>query len=160
MKRVDGSSSVQLLECTNPVKNKWRVRWDVQPGDQEDSVSYMEEEYSYKPTRDEISQLIASWYNQQINNEITTGFVYNGLPVWLSQENQFNYKTTYDLALQTKGATLPVRFKFGTADDPVYYEFNTLDRLSDFYTKAMLYVQQTLDNGWKKKDAVDLNLYE
>ena len=31
MKRVEGSSGVSLFECVNPVKNKWRVRWDVQP---------------------------------------------------------------------------------------------------------------------------------
>lgn len=34
MKRVEGSAGVSLLECVNPVKNKWRVRWDVQPSEQ------------------------------------------------------------------------------------------------------------------------------
>ena len=30
MKRVEGSAGVSLLECTNPVKNKWRIRWGVE----------------------------------------------------------------------------------------------------------------------------------
>ena len=30
MNRVNGAQGVKLLECTNPVKGKWRVRWDVQ----------------------------------------------------------------------------------------------------------------------------------
>ena len=40
------------------------------------------------------------------------------MPVWLSSENQFNYKAAYDLAVQTGGATLPVTFKFGTDEVP------------------------------------------
>lgn len=136
------------------------MRWDIQPGDRDSSVSYMEEEFPYKPAEEEIKKLIMDWYNQQIDNEITSGFSYNGLPVWLSQENQFNYKATYDLAVQTDGATLPVRFKFGTADEPVYYEFNTLDKLTEFYTKAMLYVQQTLAAGWDTKETVNFELYK
>ena len=160
MKRVEGGGLVQLLECTNPVRNKWRVRWDVQPGEQEGIVSYMEEEFSYKPSVEEIKALIVDWYNQQINNKIISGFAYNEVPVWLSQENQFNYKAAYDLALQTDGASLPVTFKFGTDEEPVYYEFDTLEKLTDFYTKEMQFVQNTLSEGWKKKDAVDLSNYE
>lgn len=141
------------------MRNKWRVRWDVQPSEEEGSVSYMEEEFLYKPTGDEIKLLVIGWYNQQIESKIMSGFVYNGVPVWLSQENQFNYKSAYDLAVQTDGATLPVTFKFGTDDEPVYYEFKTLDMLTDFYTKAMAFVQQTLADGWSKKDSFDLSLY-
>ena len=81
------------------------------------------------------------------------------VPVWLSSENQFNYKAAYDLAVQTAGATLPVVFKFGTDTEPVYREFATLEDLTDFYTKAMQHIQNTLADGWKKKDVFDLSLY-
>ena len=30
MKRVEGYAGVKLMECVSPVKNKWRIRWDVQ----------------------------------------------------------------------------------------------------------------------------------
>ena len=33
MKRVEGYSDIKLLECTNPVKNKWRLRFDVVAGE-------------------------------------------------------------------------------------------------------------------------------
>ena len=84
---------------------------------------------------------------------------YENVPVWLSSENQFNYKAAYDLAVQTAGATLPVVFKFGTDTEPVYREFATLEDLTDFYTKAMQHIQNTLADGWKKKDVFDLSLY-
>lgn len=160
MKRVEGTSGISLLECVNPVKNKWRVRWDVRQNEEDNSTSYMEEEFPYKPTTEEIKTMVIDWYNQQIGGEITSGFTYNGVPVWLSQENQFNYKAAYDLAVQTDGTTLPVIFKFGTNDEPVYYEFKTLDKLTDFYTKAMVFVEQRLANGWAMKDSFDLSKYQ
>ena len=49
MNRVNGAQGVKLLECTNPVKDKWRVRWDVH--DNEDGCAdYMEAEFNGKPS--------------------------------------------------------------------------------------------------------------
>ena len=110
MRRVEGSAGVSLMECTNPVKDKWRIRWDVQEKEN-GSASYMEEEFGHKPTDEEIRTLVMSWYNSQTDAAILSGFAYNGAPVWLSTENQYNYKAAYDLAVQTGGETLPVTFK-------------------------------------------------
>ena len=88
MRRVEGSSGVSLMECTNPVKDKWRIRWDVQEKEN-GSASYMEEEFGHKPTDEEIRTLVMSWYNSQTDAAILSGFAYNGAPVWLSTENQY-----------------------------------------------------------------------
>lgn len=159
MKRIEGTSGVKLIECVNPVRNKWRIRWDVQEKD-DGSASYMEEEFVEQPSSEVIKSIVLGWYNEQINKTILSGFVYKDMPVWLSTENQFNYKAAYDLAVQSNGATLPVTFKFGTDEQPQYQEFTTLEELTDFYTKAMLYVQSILADGWKKKDAFDLERYQ
>lgn len=158
MRRVEGSADVSLMECTNPVKDKWRIRWDVQ--EKEDgSTSYMEEEYSHKPTDEEIHTLIMSWYNSQTDAAILSGFVYKDAPVWLSTENQYNYKAAYDLAVQTGGETLPVTFKFGSDEQPEYHTFDNLDELKDFYVQAVRHIQHTLAEGWKRKDVFNLELY-
>lgn len=159
MKRVEGISGVKLIECVNPVRNRWRIRWDVQVKE-DGSATYMEEEFLGKPSIEVIKSVIMGWYNEQINKAILSGFVYEDKLVWLSTENQFNYKVVYDLAVQTKGATLPVVFKFGTDEQVQYQIFGTLDELTDFYTKAMNHVQDTLTDGWEKKDSVDLSLYQ
>lgn len=149
---------MKLLECVNPVRNKWRVRWDVR--EREDgSADYMEAELTHKPTNEEIKDLVRTWYNEQTDAAILSGFNYDNAKVWLSQENQYNYKAAYDLAVQTNGKTLPVTFKFGTDETPVYRTFDTLDELADFYTKMVAYIQTTLADGWKKKDALDLSKY-
>lgn len=167
MKRIKGTDGVVLVECVNPITNKWRVRWDVQvntgtdeKGEPETGVNYMEEEFSCKPTFPEIKELITGWFNQSIDGKILSGFVWNDYPVWLSTENQFNYKAAYDLAVQTNGTTLPVTFKFGSDETPEYHEFKTLDELTDFYTKSVAFVQDTLKEGWVKKDSFDFTAYQ
>ena len=158
MKKVEGNTGVRLLECINPIKNKWRVRWDVQPGEN-GSATYMEEEFGHKPTDEEIRTLVMSWYNSQTDAAILSGFAYNGAPVWLSTENQYNYKAAYDLAVQTGGETLPVTFKFGSDEQPEYHTFEKLDNLKDFYIQAVRHIQNTLAEGWKRKDVFNLDLY-
>ena len=158
MKRVQGNSDVALLECTNPVRNKWRVRWDV-TADDSGAASYMEEEFNHKPSGEEIKSLISGWINARTDEHILSGFRYNGKTVWLSTENQFNYKAAYDLAVQTAGASLPVTFKLGDDDSPEYVTFQELTALSSFYTGAMKFIQDTLAQGWKAKDSIDLALY-
>lgn len=156
---MEGSAGVALLECTNPVKGKWRVRWDVE-AKEDGSASYMEEELDHRPDAEEIRSLVSQWYNANTDARILSGFEYEGQPVWLSSENQFNYKAAYDLAVQTGGQNLPVTFKLGTDTAPQYKTFETVETLRDFYVKAMEHIQTALQKGWKKKDAVDLALYK
>lgn len=159
MNRVEGTADVKLLECTNPAKDKWRIRWDIQEQENGD-VNYMEEEFDHKPSKDEIRHTVINWINSHTDNIILSGFVWNGMNVWLSQENQFNYKVAYDLAVQTLGASLPVTFKFGTDDEPCYYKFSSIEQLKDFYTKCVAHIQTTLEECWKIKDSFKLDLYQ
>ena len=153
MKRVEGISDVALIECINPVKNRWYVRWDVKTED--NRTTYMEEMFTLKPSPGEIKSMIFGWYNSEINARILGGFIWNDIPVWLSSENQSNFKTAYDLAFQTTGANLPIKFKLGEnlEGNPVYFTFEDLETFTDFYTKAITHIQNTLAIGWEMKDA-------
>lgn len=158
-RKARGNANVKPLECVSPVKDKWRVRWDVEP-DGEGNASYMEAELEHKPTANKVRALICGWINDQTTEKIRSGFEYDGVPVWLSMENQANYKAAHDLAVQTGGKSLPVTFKLGTDEKPVYKKFETVDELTDFYTKTLRHVQKCLEKGWRKKDAIDWSLYE
>lgn len=155
--RIQGSAGVAPVECVNPRKDKWRVRWDIREKD--GTADYEEVEFDHRPTFDEVRATILAGYNARIDEAILAGFVWEGAPVWLSTENQFNYKAAFDLAVQTDGANLPVVFKLGTDEKPVYREFTTMDDLKNFYTAAMAHVQNTLAAGWKAKDEIDFGLY-
>lgn len=134
-----------------------RVRWDIQQTNE--TATYEEAEFDHRPSVEEVRATIIAWHNARIDKQIKQGFRWEDVSVWLSTENQFNYKAAFDLAVQTQGANLPVVFKLGTDEKPVYREFATLDELKAFYTAAMAHVQQTLAAGWKTKDGIDFGQY-
>lgn len=117
--------------------------------------------YDHKPTVREIKQDISNLVNTETYAKILTGFAWNGKPVYLSTENQMNFKAAYDIARDTEGASLPVKFKIGEDADgePVYHTFTKLEPLTDFVMKAMSFVQSTLKEGWDKKD-IDYSIFE
>lgn len=156
--KVNGCIGVLPIECVNPRKNKWKVRWNIT--EKEDGSSdWYEQDYDHKPTLEEIRGTIVKFHNGQVDAKILSGFSWKDMPVWLSSENQFNYKASFDLAVQTNGQNLPVRFKFGTDKDPKYYDFKTVDELSDFYTSAIKFINDTLQAGWAEKDSIDFSVY-
>lgn len=118
-----------------------------------------------------IKDAILGDINGQIDEEILTGFTWdvpslNGgegldsVSVWLSSENQFNYKAAFDLASQTGGQNLPITFKFGSPDEPVYHTFTEFSELQNFYVSAVTFINQTLAAGWQRKDSIDWTPYE
>lgn len=160
MRISEGSRNAKYIECISPKRNRWRIRWDFsKKNDSEDVYTFCEEDFDHKPSVEEIRNVIVGYYNQQIDYRIIQGFVWNGSPVWLSSENQFNYKAAYDLAVQLNGSNLPVVFKFGTDENPDYIEFTTVDDLAAFYKAAVSFVNTTLQEGWKVKDNVDYGNY-
>ena len=123
---------------------------------------------SGKPTLDHVKQAIFDDINSRTDEKIVSGMVWtpqaggDHIPVWLSTENQFNFKSAYDLAVQKQGATLPVTFKMGEHADgtPVYHTFETMEDADDFYLQAVGYINQCLAAGWQEKDSIDWAPYE
>ena len=68
MERHYGSKNISLVECINPRINKYRVRWNIQPyiednaleGMNQNLVSFVESEYTRKPTLDMILKDVIS----------------------------------------------------------------------------------------------------
>lgn len=60
-----------MLECTNKVRNRWRIRWDVQP-DEDGQPSYMEAELTDKPTVEDIESIISSSGVDALDSELQT----------------------------------------------------------------------------------------
>ena len=153
-----GNERTKKIECTNPKNNIWKIRWDFVKD--EDGTTFEEYTFKYKPSLEQIKEVIYKYYDNKTNNLITNGFVWKDIPVTLSTENQFNYKAAYDLAVQTGGITFPVKFKFGTQENPIYYVFDNLVDFTDFYTSALKYVNTVLNNGWDTKDNINWNYYK
>ena len=114
--------------------------------------------YDHVPTLEELKSDIHALINSETDAKILTGFSWNDIPVYLSEENQRNYKAAYDLCVQAGGMALG-SLKFKMAEDengePIYHLFETLEEFADFYTKAVVFINTALNEGWEKKDGVD-----
>lgn len=117
-------------------------------------------QYKYKPEVDELKDEIFELVNEEVDKTILSGYEYDGKMVWLSTENQFNYKAAYDLAVQTGGASLPVTLKLGTLEEPEYVTFEDVETFSAFYIGAIKFIQKVLEEGWNEKDKVDWTKFE
>ena len=124
------------------------------------------EVYFYKkkdgiPTLKMAKDGIEKDINDQTDEKILNGLVWNDMPVYLSKENQFNFKSAFDRAVQTNGANMPVKFKLGEQDgEPVYHTFTELSELTDFYDAASLHILTCLNEGWARKDGIDWDEYK
>lgn len=142
-------------------RNKWELFYGFGKDNPDDESGYnWRQKFKQKPSLADIRAIIKETINNETDHKILEGFVWKGMPVWLSTENQFNYKAAYDLAVQTNGATLPVRFKFGTDAAPVYYNFESLEDFADFYTQAMVHINTVLNECWTEKDLADSITFE
>ena len=158
MQRVSGAEP-QFLRIANRRRGRYAIAFDIER-DADGNFTYMEKVFDHFPTEEEIREAVNGYYNGETDRAIVSGFLYDGVQVWLSSENQFNFKAAHDLAVQTEGASLPVKFKFGSDAEPVYRTFTTVEQITDFYTKAIAYIQKCLEDGWKKKDSVDYTVYK
>lgn len=159
MRILNASSNVypQLIEHIG--RQNWRVRWNITESTQTDeetqkettTYNYVEAEFDHLPTAEEVQEVITDWFNEDIDKQIISGHTWNNYAVWLSSENQFNYKAAYDIAVQTNGANLPITFKLGNTP-ATYYNFTTLEELTDFYMSCLNHIQSVLLQGWQKKE--------
>ena len=110
----------------------------------------------------EIINILSNLIDRDTRYNITNLFRWNKYNIYLSKENQMNYKNAYDLAISTNGESLPVTFKFNNkrTKENVYYTFDTISELKDFYLKVNKHINRCLSNGWKRKDALNENNYK
>ncbi len=163
MKRVQGPADVALIECVNPRKDKWRIRWDVRTETDEDgneTTSYWEETFNHRPSQEEIRETVFNQINDEASQTITSGYTYNDLTVWLSKENQLNYLAMYSITrMPDDSFILPLQVKLGTDEEPVIYKFPDYEAYLEFYWGMIDHIQTTLCDAWKKKTDFDITLY-
>ena len=142
-------------------RNKWELFYGFGKDNSEDETGYNYRQlFDHKPSKEEIKSIIIAQINANTDDAILSGFVWNEMYVWLSSDNQFNYKAAYDMAIQTDGKSLPITFKFGTEKEPVYHTFEDLSSVSDFYQKCLSYVQEQIRVGWEEKDGIDWTIFD
>jgi hypothetical protein len=148
MRVRSSNNNIKSLECIDSRRNIWRLRWDIL----EDS--FEEVEFRHKPTEEEIRTTITNWYNSQIEDKIINGFVWKGIKIYLSRDNQMNY------ALFSDSEMTPLTLKLGTEEEPIYHTFNSRLELENFRKSISSHIRSCLQEGWNKKKSIDWSIYK
>lgn len=113
---------------------------------------YFNKKEVQKPSLEQIKDAVIADINARVKDNIISGFVWNGKPVWLSEENQMNFAQ----------GVAPVTLKIGEEPDrtPIYNNFETAKQLKAFSEACSVWKQQCLQAGWTEKDGIDWSPYD
>ena len=141
------------------------IAWDFKPIVGEDNketifAEWVETILQKDASFEEIKDIILNYYNSIIKKEIISGFVWKGHKVWLSEENQINYKSLYDLLKDEGKEKINIVLKFGDDINIEYYKMTSLKEFKTFYIDYLSYIKETIKNGWEIKDKINWDLYK
>lgn len=139
-------------------RNKYELIYGFGKDHESDETGWnWRQTFNHLPSAQEIRNIIEEQINAITAERILKDFSWNGKPVWLSTENQINIKTAYDIARDTDGENLPLRFKLGETpeSEPVYHTFTKADTFGDFVKKMAAHIQKAISDGYTEKDSVD-----
>ena len=123
---------------------------------------YFPKKQTAKPTLQQVKDAIIADIDKQTDEKILNGYQFTPegteepITVWLSKENQTNFSEAHRLEI------VPIKFKLNETDDQkaIYHEFTTFAELDRFYKGGVQYINQCLNEGWMRKDAIDWEAYE
>lgn len=72
MRKVTGNNGVLPIECVNPKKDKWCVRFNIQDDPDKGTSEYYEEVYMNKPTPEDIENTLFTNDLDLLQNEISS----------------------------------------------------------------------------------------
>lgn len=123
--------------------------------------------FSHKPTKNELMQVINDHIDSITDERILWGYPWTvqhgpdagkNVKVWLSKENQSNFKAKHDAALvYPDKVKFPMTYKISEDDDKkaIYEVFESIEELATFYLGGLAYIEECYNAGWAEKDAVD-----
>ena len=114
------------------------------------------------PSIEQVREAVLADIDRQTDAQILNGYEFTPdgaqepIVVWLSKESQTNFSEAHRLEI------VPVKFKLNETSDqqPIYHEFTTFAELDRFYKGGVQYINQCLNAGWARKDALDWEAYE
>ncbi len=166
MTRHGGAAGLAVAEEIDR-RGVWRVRTDFQTDVDEETgeergVTFIETEFPYKPSMDEVKEFVLAVIDAQTDAKILNGYPFTPdgaeepIIVWLSKESQTNFSEAHRLQI------VPVKFKLNEDEQkqPIYHTFTDFEELDRFYKGGVVYINQCLNEGWAVKDAIDWSPYE
>ena len=105
----------------------------------------------YKPTMEEEIEDSVKMINEETDERILNDFVWKDNEFYLSIENQFNFKNLYDLR-ERKEYPITIKTKTG------FITLEDVKEVEDFYLAGVLFVEECLKEGWRRKAETEENI--
>lgn len=143
-------------------RNKWELIYGFGKDNPDDETGWnWRLRLSYRPLLEEIKEAIIGAINSDTDERILRGFTWQGIPVWLSTENQINLKASCDMARDTSGESLPAKFKLGETPEgePIYHTFETVEEFTGFIHEMLNHITAAVTAGYAEKDSIDWDVY-
>lgn len=159
-------------------RSRFVVSYDLKPADNGlytwNEICFYKKQRNFTNLEDVMNAIIAD-IDAQTDEKILNGYQWTILHgddagktinVWLSKENQSNFKAKHDTATQyPQLTTYPIVYKIGEVEEdgikrPVYEHFQDVNELAQFYLGGLAYIEQTLAEGWQRKDSIDWTPYK
>lgn len=139
-----------------------RNRWDLFYGfgkDDDNEMGYnWRTTFDHKPTTEEVKSAITEQINSNTKKAIVEGYNWDGVTVWLSDENQRNYTLAYNLSKDGILGKLPT-VKLGSEEEPVLHTFKDATELTTFVQGMQQHIQSCLESAWDEKEQIDWSIY-
>lgn len=140
-----------------------RNRWDLFYGfgkDDDNEMGYnWRTTFDHQPTIDEVKGAITAQISSNAQKAIIEDYRWDGIAVWLSDENQRNYTLAYNLAKDGNLGKLPT-VKLGSDEEPVLHTFKDTNELTAFVQGMQQHIQMCLESAWHEKEQIDWSIYE
>ena len=162
-----------LLASYLPLREEWSrivASYGLVPEPDGVNATWHEVEFCKRqqpsPTKEDILQAIIADIDACTDEKILNGYQWTVLhgdhagqtvSVWLSAENQNNFKAKHDAALAyPQQVPFPMRYKIGQDEQKhaIYEEFQNIGELATFYLGGVAYIERCVDEGWQIKDEV------
>lgn len=135
------------------------------------------EVYVYKKQRSslsfaEIKKAIKDDIDSDTDDKILCGYEWTILhgddegktvKVWLSKENQNNFKAKHDAAKEYPDlVTFPMKYKVSEDENEnaIYEVFESFEELVRFFVGGLGYIETCYQAGWAIKDSIDFSVYK
>lgn len=149
---------------------KWLVTINLDIEEVEDGYSCdsITTELEHRPTLDDVRDIITAHIDGLTDEKILWGYPWTvqhgpdegkNVKVWLSKENQNNFKAKHDAALiYPDKVKFPMTYKISEDTETkkaIYEIFENITELATFYLGGLAYIESCYNAGWAEKDAID-----
>jgi len=150
------------FKTINYVNNKYIVSWGLEKvnnNPEDDTYKWYYFILTHKPSIVEIKDTINAYINELVKKSITENFIWSGMKIKLSIENQIDYKLLFDITMLQNGENLPEKLKFKSNGETIYYEIDNIDEFKDFIIQMNNHIRNCVKIGYDMKESIHYEEY-